>query len=266
LRALLDEATKGLEERSDEELLDEYERELERLRKIRDQLERRGRSKQAEQRQQRVRKRMRPTGTLVVDIADPSGRPIVAVVLHLTGPSDQRISGLTDDEGQAVFDDLEPGTWTLIADAEDLEAQEAQAAIEARRITRLRMVMDFPPEEVPPKPTKEAPSPWLRGSAIYIDYVDPEGAFMALVDVWTTARVGMSADDTGRLKHMPRAYAQGSPIDPGMRIPGYALKDENTFIEWAKSNGYGDGLSVTVDGMVAAPGHSVIKRATPSED
>lgn len=338
-------------EPSDEDLLEEYEKELRRLKKLREQLERRGRSEQARQRQRRVEAQKpgrlvvdvsdddgvliegatvegrgpsgqeiagktdvdgrvsfagiepgpwhlvirasgyevgvvdvevpsgravrvgvvlravappKPVraGTLIVNAVDPSGRPIVAVSITVVGPSEQVLEAITDDNGQVVLPGLDPGNWRIVADAEDLEAQEATARIDPGKTTRVRLVMDFPPEDEPFEPKKETPSPWLRGSSIHIPFVDPEGAFLALIDVWQTARIGMRTDEDGPTKYNPNAYAKGSPVDPGLRIPGYALRSADAFERWAQQNGFGEGLSITIDGMVAAPGRSVISDAS----
>jgi hypothetical protein len=157
-----------------------------------------------------------------------------------------------------VFPGIESGNWRIIADAEDLQAQEANARIDPGKTTRVRLMMDFPPEDMIPEPKKEAPSPWLRGSSIHVPFVDPEGAFLALIDVWQTSRIGMRSDEGGPTKYNPNAYAKGSPVDPGLRIPGYALRSAEAFERWAQQNGFSGGLSITIDGMVAAPGRSVI--------
>jgi hypothetical protein len=122
--------------------------------------------------------------------------------------------------------------------------------------------MDFPPEDQPPLPTKETPSPWLRGSSIYVGFDDLGGVWLELLDVWRTARIGMKATDTGPLKYGPNAVAKGSDLDAGLRIPAHALRTKGAFLRWARQNGYEDGMSVLIDGMVAAPGRSVISGAS----
>lgn len=197
---------------------------------------------------------------MVVDVVDPSGRPIPGVVIVISGPSDETKTDTTNDEGRVTFKELTPGNWNVMADAEDLEPQELLAVVAAGRTTNVKITMSFP-EEIEPEPEKKGkgPSPWLRGSSIHIPFTrDPEQAFDALLDVWRTSRIGMRQDQDGPNPYAPNAVAKGSTIDPGVRIPGYALRNEESFRKWAGESGYAGGLSIVIDGMVAAPGRSVI--------
>lgn len=65
-------------------------------------------------------------------------------------------------------------------------------------------------------------------------------------------------------RYSPDAIAKGSEIDRGVQIPESALRDPTgqAFMDWAKENGLGHGLSITIDGLIAPPGRDVISAST----
>jgi hypothetical protein len=114
-----------------------------------------------------------------------------------------------------------------------------------------------PPDDGPERPGKRYP---LRGSNIYIPHVDPESAFDTLLSEWDRARIGLKSDAPNQAipPYAPDAVARGNNADPGLQIPPAALRSKGSFLEWAKGNGYGEGMSIVVDGLIAMPGRTVI--------
>lgn len=123
-----------------------------------------------------------------------------------------------------------------------------------------------PPEapEAPPAEPSAVPAEryLLSGSSIHIPYVDPATAFRTLKSEWERAmigspRVGGQPTDP-RPKYAPDAFVRGNTLDPGLQVPSHAMRSENAFVAWAADNGYEQGLSVEVDGLIAPPGRGVI--------
>jgi len=127
-----------------------------------------------------------------------------------------------------------------------------------------------PPQEPPPEPPEpDLPEPEperpgkrysLRGSNIYIPHLVPDDAFDTLLSEWDRARIGLKGDDPDAAipPYAPDAIARGNSADPGMQIPPGALRSRSAFLEWANENGYGEGMSIVVDGLIAMPGRTVI--------
>lgn len=122
-----------------------------------------------------------------------------------------------------------------------------------------------PPEE-PPEEQEEPERPpekryLLAGPAIRIGYFPPEGAWDQFARLWTRMNIGTRRDPDDRSRGLEPgasfgadAIARGSPMDPGVRIPTSAFRSRDAFMSWANANGYRDGLSITIDGLTAAPG------------
>jgi hypothetical protein len=136
----------------------------------------------------------------VVEVVDTEDFPIEGVDLVLHAP--KGVAGAmrmdrTLVDGVVRFDDLEAGTWTLMAEAPDLEHVSVRVAIVAGQVRRVRLVMDLlmpppePPEDEDDDGAPDTPSPWLRGSSMVIPFLSPEEAYDALVDLWIQARVGI---------------------------------------------------------------------------
>jgi hypothetical protein len=46
-------------------------------------------------------------------------------------------------------------------------------------------------------------------------------------------------------------------MDPGTRIPKTAMQSRENFLRWGRANGYENGMSIIIDGLLAPPGQVV---------
>jgi len=122
-----------------------------------------------------------------------------------------------------------------------------------------------PPEEPPPEEQEPERPPekryLLAGPAIRIGFFPPDGAWDQFSRLWMRMNIGTKRDPDDKSRGIEPgasfgadAIARGSPMDPGVRIPSSAFRSRDAFTGWAQQNGYKDGLSITVDGLTAAPG------------
>ena len=131
-----------------------------------------------------------------------------------------------------------------------------------------------PPPEVKPKPKKrekppipEAPAKpteakyRLQGTLIHVPYTkNLKFLYRMLASEWK--RIGLGKKKDGTPQPDGNVYAAdailqakaGSTADAGIRIPPEVLGNEEAFVDWAQANGYEDGGSIVVDGMVPPPG------------
>ena len=115
----------------------------------------------------------------------------------------------------------------------------------------------LPPLE--PKPVE--PKYRLQGSLIHVPYTkNLRFLYRMLASEWK--RIGIGKKKDGTPQPDGNAYAvdailqakSGSTADAGVRVPIDVLGNEDAFVEWAKSQGYEDGGSIVVDGMIPPPG------------
>jgi hypothetical protein len=128
------------------------------------------------------------------------------------------------------------------------------------------------PEEQEPEEEEEEERPeeyrppryLLNGPAIRIPWFPPEEAFTTFANLWDRISIGGKRDPSdptrgieGIARYGADAIARGSPMDPGKRIPLDALASKRAFAAWAKKNGYEDGLSIIVDGLLPEGGKPI---------
>ena len=115
----------------------------------------------------------------------------------------------------------------------------------------------LPPLE--PKPTEAKYR--LQGTLIHVPYTkNLRFLYRMLASEWR--RIGIGKKKDGTPQPDGNAYAAdailqakgGATADAGVRIPVEVLGNEDAFVEWAKEQGYGDGGSIVVDGMIPPPG------------
>lgn len=123
-------------------------------------------------------------------------------------------------------------------------------------------------EEEEPEPQRQAPETgeeryFLQGTGIAIGFhSDLHAAFGALNDLWTRASIGSLRNPDGTPKdpaprYAPDAIVRGTAVDPGTRVPWEVWKNADRFVGWCESNGYGKGVSIEIDGLVAPPGRTI---------
>jgi hypothetical protein len=114
------------------------------------------------------------------------------------------------------------------------------------------------PEIAPPTPEAKYR---LQGSIIQVPYVkNLRFLYRMLNGEWK--RIGMGKKKDGTPQPEGNVYAAnailqakaGSTTDAGIRIPPEVLRNEDAFVEWATENGYSEGGSIMVDGMIPPPG------------
>jgi hypothetical protein len=133
----------------------------------------------------------------------------------------------------------------------------------------------LPPEPEPQEPEEQEeeeeepeeyrpPRYLLNGPAIRIPWFPPDEAFTTFATVWDRISIGGKRDPSdptrgieGIARYGADAIARGSPMDPGKRIPLSALGSKRAFTNWAKQNGYEDGLSIIVDGLLPEGGKPI---------
>jgi hypothetical protein len=131
-----------------------------------------------------------------------------------------------------------------------------------------------PPPEIKPKPKKREKPPIpevpakpteakyrLQGTLIHVPYTkNLKFLYRMLASEWK--RIGLGKKKDGTPQPEGNVYAAdailqakaGSTADAGIRIPPEVLGNEEAFVDWAKANGYENGGSIVVDGMVPPPG------------
>jgi len=137
-----------------------------------------------------------------------------------------------------------------------------------------------PPEEPPSEPPPPAPPEGppseerylLNGPGIFVPYIKGDIAlvYQTLARLWQVASIGSKRDDAGRPTEpfppfAPDAVARGGALDEGKRIPSSAFRSEDTFVKWAKDNGFDAGLSIHVDGIIAPPGVKMLTPRSPED-
>lgn len=78
-------------------------------------------------------------GAIAGQVVSAQGQPLSNAVIMITGdsPAHRDIAALTDASGQYRFDDLVPGHYTLLVNAEGYAAQTGQIQVEAGHVSNL---------------------------------------------------------------------------------------------------------------------------------
>ncbi len=81
----------------------------------------------------------RDKGAIEGRVTTPQGEPVANATVMITGdsPSHKDIAALTNEEGEYKFDDLIPGDYTIMVNAEVRGTQTQQTHLEAGHVTRL---------------------------------------------------------------------------------------------------------------------------------
>jgi hypothetical protein len=94
---------------------------------------------------------------------------------------------------------------------------------------------------------------WNR-KPVYIGFrEDPTEAFDKLVELWQKLSIGVKRRDglpVGKSPFAPRAHARSSDISRTVKIPLYAFSSPEAFKIWSEDNGFKDGLSIEIDGII----------------
>lgn len=127
-------------------------------------------------------------------------------------------------------------------------------------------------DQLPPAEQRERRYP-LSGSSIQIPFdSDPATVFDLLSETWRRASPGSRRDPQthepldATPPYAPDAVAIGTPLDPGTQIPPSAMVSRGAFVRWCKQSGYGEGLSVEVDGLMARPGRVILPAVARARD
>lgn len=78
-------------------------------------------------------------GAIAGRVTTPQGKPVANATVMITGdsPSHKDIAALTSDHGEYRFDDLLPGDYIIMVNAEVRGTQTKQAIVEVGHITHL---------------------------------------------------------------------------------------------------------------------------------
>jgi hypothetical protein len=98
-------------------------------------------------------------------------------------------------------------------------------------------------------------------------------AFSNFKEVWERAAIGAKRDENNRpigpkgarAPYGADAVARADTADPGTRIPPRALRGPTAWMEWIKDNGYSDGLSIQIVGLLAPPGGRIVAASERKE-
>jgi len=115
----------------------------------------------------------------------------------------------------------------------------------------------------------------LNGPAIHFGFFPIEEIWRRFERFWMDAGIGGPRDPNdntlgyeGFARYGADAIALGanqSAASPGIRIPAEAMRGLNAFTRWAKENGFGAGMAITIDGLTATPGAGPIGPMRPSD-
>ena len=113
----------------------------------------------------------------------------------------------------------------------------------------------------PLEPKAMEPKYRLQGTLIHVPYTkNLRFLYRMLSSEWR--RIGIGKKKDGTPQPDGNAYSAdailqakgGETADAGIRIPLEVLRSEEAFVAWASANGYENGGSVVVDGMIPPPG------------
>jgi hypothetical protein len=78
-------------------------------------------------------------GTIAGQVTTVQGEPVADAAVMITGdsPSHKDIAALTNDRGEYRFDELIPGDYTIMVNAENYVSQTQHAHVEAGHVTCL---------------------------------------------------------------------------------------------------------------------------------
>lgn len=243
----------------------------------------------------RPRKRRQPRLTVSPSLLDFGSIPAetdATQVLHLanTGNATLQISGFSLDPSTpfALVDagatSLEPGEGTsatfLFAPTDPGNYTSSLDVASNDPNTPARVVLvgvaTPPPEEPEPEePEPEAPRYLLNGPAIHFGFFPIEEIWRRFERFWMDAGIGGPRDPNdstigyeGFARYGADAIALGanqSAASPGIRIPAEAMRGLNAFTRWAKENGFGAGMAITIDGLTPTPGAGPVGPMRPSD-
>jgi hypothetical protein len=95
-------------------------------------------------------------------------------------------------------------------------------------------------------------------------FQDTETAFKALLHSWNQAMIGSPRGEDGTAldpepRFAPFTVAKGSSdsgMDAGVVVPVGAMRNVAAFTTWARDNGFEQGISLRVDGLIRGPGNA----------
>jgi len=93
---------------------------------------------------------------IAITITDPRGLPIPRIHVTIAGPSDRR--GETDNSGQVNFVGMQPGTYRVRFDGDDVISFEREVVVRAGQPTGVEVMLN-PAPAAPPAPPPPAPAP-----------------------------------------------------------------------------------------------------------
>jgi len=81
----------------------------------------------------------RDKGSITGRVTTSQGEPVANATVLITGasPSHKDIAALTNEQGEYNFDDLIPGDYTIMVNAEVYGTRTQQTHLEAGQVTRL---------------------------------------------------------------------------------------------------------------------------------
>jgi len=81
----------------------------------------------------------RDKGAIEGRVTTPQGKPVTNATVLITGdsPSHKDIAALTNEQGEYNFDDLIPGDYTIMVNAEVRGTRTQQTHLEAGHVARL---------------------------------------------------------------------------------------------------------------------------------
>jgi hypothetical protein len=97
--------------------------------------------------------------------------------------------------------------------------------------------------------------------------MDPETAFKTLSFEWKRAMIGSPRDASGRPTeteppYAPLLVARAGPLDQGVTVPVPSLRSLNAFLDWAKDNGFEQGVSLRVEALLPVTRYAKIRTST----
>jgi mannose-6-phosphate isomerase-like protein (cupin superfamily) len=92
---------------------------------------------------------------IAITVTDPHGLPIPGVHVTIAGPSDR--SGETDNSGQVNFVGMQPGTYRVRFDGDDVISFEREVVVRAGQPTAVDVTLN--PAPAAPAPPAPAPAP-----------------------------------------------------------------------------------------------------------
>ena len=98
---------------------------------------------------------------------------------------------------------------------------------------------------------------------VNLPYEDPEEMWKTVKKKWEELSIGVTSEQKergGRSRFAPRMIARGSSVDPGVKVPRWALVNQHSFKTWCSETGLAKGLSLTMTGIYTGPGMASMLR------